>query len=196
MLQQDGYPVYCSTKKILSMSKLTPHFGKDRIPDVINNSGCKMIEVGTTNKTHLKDYQDAINSNTGAIMVAHTSNYKVVGFTHSVDLSDLGKLARKKRIPLIVDLGCGALADFQDLSLPEEPTVLSYIKSAAGVFINNLPVLNESMSVPKMAIVRVNKGDSCITFRCVFLYNTIINILQPGSNNPHIKAESRSTVLE
>ena len=119
---------------IISRGEQVEIGGSFRIPDVILKSGCKMLEIGTTNKTHLKDYQDAINSNTGAIMVAHTSNYKVVGFTHSVDLSDLGKLARKKRIPLIVDLGCGALADFQDLSLPEEPTVLSYIKSAAGVY--------------------------------------------------------------
>jgi L-seryl-tRNA(Ser) seleniumtransferase len=93
-----------------------------------------MVEVGTTNKTHLSDYKDAITKNTGAIMVAHTSNYKVMGFTHSVDLADLGRLARKKRIPLIVDLGCGAIADFQNLNLPHEPSVLSYIKSDAGVY--------------------------------------------------------------
>jgi L-seryl-tRNA(Ser) seleniumtransferase len=93
-----------------------------------------MVEVGTTNKTHLSDYQDAINKNTGAIMVAHTSNYKVMGFTHSVDLAELSRLARKKRIPLIVDLGSGAVADFKNLNLPHEPSVLSYIKPAIGVY--------------------------------------------------------------
>ena len=93
-----------------------------------------MVEVGTTNKTHLSDYQDAITRDTGAIMVAHTSNYKVMGFTHSVNLADLGRLSQKKNIPLLVDLGCGAVADFQHLHLPHEPSVLSYIKSAEGVY--------------------------------------------------------------
>ena len=119
---------------IISRGQQVEIGGSFRIPDVILKSGCKMVEVGTTNKTHLSDYQNAITKDTGAIMVAHTSNYKVMGFTHSVDLSDLGRLARKKRIPLIVDLGCGAMADFQNLNLPNEPTVLSYIKSATGVF--------------------------------------------------------------
>ena len=119
---------------IISRGQQVEIGGSFRIPDVIVKSGCKMVEVGTTNKTHLSDYQDAISKNTGAIMVAHTSNYKVMGFTHSVDLADLGRLARKKRIPLIVDLGCGAVADFQNLNLPHEPSVLSYVKSAAGVY--------------------------------------------------------------
>ena len=119
---------------IISRGELIEIGGSFRIPDVILKSGCKMVEVGTTNKTHLRDYQDAINKNTGAIMVAHTSNYKVMGFTHSVDLVDLGRLAGKKRIPLLVDLGCGAIADFQNLNLPHEPSVLSYIKSASGVY--------------------------------------------------------------
>ena len=119
---------------IISRGEQVEIGGSFRIPDVIVKSGCKMIEVGTTNKTHLKDYENAINKNTGAIMVAHTSNYKVMGFTHTVELSELGKLARKKRIPLLVDLGCGALADFKQIDLPDEPNVLSYVKAANGIF--------------------------------------------------------------
>ena len=119
---------------IISRGQQVEIGGSFRIPDVILKSGCKMVEVGTTNKTHLSDYQNAITKDTGAIMVAHTSNYKVIGFTHSVDLAVLGRLAGKKRIPLLVDLGCGAVADFQNLNLPNEPSVLSYIKSAAGVY--------------------------------------------------------------
>ena len=92
-----------------------------------------MIEVGTTNKTHLQDYENEITPNTGAILVAHTSNYKVMGFTESVKLSELSTLAKRKKIPLILDLGSGAIADFQKLGLPHEPTVLSYLKSGASV---------------------------------------------------------------
>ena len=119
---------------IISRGEQVEIGGSFRIPDVIVKSGCKMIEVGTTNKTHLKDYENAINEHTGAIMVAHTSNYKVMGFTHAVALSELGKLAGKKRIPLLVDLGCGALADFKQIDLPDEPNVLSYVKAANGIF--------------------------------------------------------------
>ena len=107
--------------------------GSFRIPDVITKSGCHMVEVGTTNKTHLKDYENAITSNTGAILVAHTSNYKVVGFTESVSLNELSKLTRKKRIPLLLDLGCGVIADFKKLNLPDELSVQSYVKSGADV---------------------------------------------------------------
>ena len=78
---------------IISRGEQVEIGGSFRIPDVIKKSGCKMVEVGTTNKTHLEDYSDAIDSETGAIMVAHTSNYKVMGFTHSVSLSDFIDLA-------------------------------------------------------------------------------------------------------
>ena len=118
---------------IISRGEQVEIGGSFRIPDVIKKSGCKMVEVGTTNKTHLKDYINAITSDTGAILVAHTSNYKVMGFTESVDLTDLSILAKKKKIPLILDLGSGAIADLKKLGLPYEPTVHSYIKSGASV---------------------------------------------------------------
>ena len=99
--------------------------GSFRIPEVIGKSGCKMVEVGTTNKTHLKDYSNAITNETGAFLIAHTSNFKVMGFTETVDLNKLSSLAKKKKIPLLLDLGSGAIADFHKLGLPHEPTVLS-----------------------------------------------------------------------
>ena len=105
--------------------------GSFRIPDVIKKAGCNLVEVGTTNRTHLKDYQDAISQKTGLLLVAHTSNYIVKGFTKSVEIEDLVLLAKKKRIPLIIDLGSGALADLQKLGLPSEPIVQFYMK--AGV---------------------------------------------------------------
>ena len=118
---------------IISRGEQVEIGGSFRIPDVIKKSGCKMIEVGTTNKTHLQDYENEITPNTGAILVAHTSNYKVMGFTESVDLTALSALAKKKKIPLILDLGSGSIADFQKLGLPHEPTVQSYLKSGASV---------------------------------------------------------------
>ena len=107
--------------------------GSFRIPDVIRKSGCIMVEVGTTNKTHLEDYENSLTANTGAILVAHTSNYKVMGFTESVEMSELSILSKKQKIPLILDLGCGVIADFKKLNLPHESTVISYIKSGADV---------------------------------------------------------------
>ena len=118
---------------IISRGEQVEIGGSFRIPDVIRKSGCNMVEVGTTNKTHLKDYKQAITKNTGAFLVAHTSNYKVLGFTQTVELNDLSALAKKHRIPLILDLGSGAIADFQKLGLPHEPTVRTYLKSGASV---------------------------------------------------------------
>ena len=105
--------------------------GSFRIPDVIEKSACNMVEVGATNKTHLKDYESAIHENTGAILVAHTSNYKVIGFTKDVELTELSALAKRKRVPLLVDLGSGAIADFSNSDMPSRATVSSYLK--AGV---------------------------------------------------------------
>ena len=118
---------------IISRGEQVEIGGSFRIPDVIKKSDCIMVEVGTTNKTHLQDYENEITPNTGAILVAHTSNYKVMGFTESVDLTALCALAKKKKIPLILDLGSGSIADFQKLGLPHEPTVQSYLKSGASV---------------------------------------------------------------
>ena len=116
---------------IISRGQQVEIGGSFRIPDVIEKSGCNMVEIGATNKTHLKDYESAINKNTGAILVAHTSNYKVIGFTKGVELAELSALAKRKRVPLLVDLGSGAIADFSNSDIPSEATVSVYLK--AGV---------------------------------------------------------------
>ncbi|MBC8214571.1 MAG: L-seryl-tRNA(Sec) selenium transferase [Candidatus Marinimicrobia bacterium] len=118
---------------IISRGQQVEIGGSFRIPDVINKSGCQMVEVGTTNKTHFSDYENAITKDTGAILVAHTSNYKVVGFTQEVELLELSKLAKRKRIPLLVDLGSGAIADFNHYGLPNEESVKWYLKSGADL---------------------------------------------------------------
>ncbi len=118
---------------IISRGQQVEIGGSFRIPDVILKSGCIMKEIGTTNKTHLRDYLTAVTPQTGAILVAHTSNYKVKGFTAEVPLSDLADLARKRRIPLLMDLGSGAIADLVSLGLPDEPVVNNFIKMGAQV---------------------------------------------------------------
>lgn len=107
--------------------------GSFRIPDVIRKSGCIMREIGTTNKTHLDDYKNAISENTGAVLVVHTSNFKVKGFTQKVDLSELSSICKKRKIPLIVDLGSGAIADLKSFGLPHEPEVRGFIRGGSDL---------------------------------------------------------------
>jgi len=107
--------------------------GSFRIPDIIRKSHCHLVEVGTTNRTHLKDYDQAVTKNTGVILWAHTSNYVVQGFTKEVPLSDLALLAKKKRIPLVVDLGSGALLNMNKQNLPAEKQVSDVVKTGADV---------------------------------------------------------------
>lgn len=107
--------------------------GSFRIPDIVEKSGAAIREVGTTNRTHLKDYEAATGKNTGCLLWVHTSNYRIQGFTHEVDLKTLADLGRRKRIPVVADLGSGALQDLTALGLPSEPTVSAVIKQGADV---------------------------------------------------------------
>jgi len=116
---------------IISRGQLIEIGGSFRIPEVIAKSSAVLKEVGTTNRTHEKDYINAISSKTGAILYAHTSNYRIEGFTGEVAMTDLAKLACKKRIPLIVDLGSGALFDLEEIDLPKEPVVSDILKQGA-----------------------------------------------------------------
>lgn len=92
-----------------------------------------MVEVGTTNKTHLRDYESALSEKTGVLLKVHTSNYRIVGFTTEVDLLDLVKLGREHKIPLVNDLGSGSLIDFSPYGLTHEPTVQEVIKTGVDV---------------------------------------------------------------
>ena len=97
--------------------------GSFRLPDIMARSGCRLREVGTTNRTHLSDYAEAIGPKTGAVLKAHTSNYAIQGFTASVAEGDLAKLCAERGVPLVVDLGSGALVDLSHFGLSHEPTV-------------------------------------------------------------------------
>ncbi len=118
---------------IISRGELVEIGGAFRIPDVMESAHCTLKEVGTTNRTHLKDYVTAINANTGLLMKVHTSNYEICGFTNSVAASDLCKLAVEKDIPFVSDLGSGSLVDLRQYSLPHEPTVKDTIDSGADL---------------------------------------------------------------
>ena len=108
---------------IISRGQLIEIGGAFRIPEVMMQSGAKMVEIGTTNKTHLRDYENAITDKTGAIMVAHPSNYRVLGFTQEVPIEKLVPLAKSHNIPIIYDLGGGVFIDLEKYNLPHEPIV-------------------------------------------------------------------------
>lgn len=116
---------------IISRGQLVEIGGGFRVPDVMAQSGARLVEVGTTNRTHLWDYREAITENTAAILVAHHSNFKVIGFTGEPELNDLAHLATEHGLLLLYDQGSGALLDTAAYGLAHEPTVQEGL--AAGV---------------------------------------------------------------
>jgi L-seryl-tRNA(Ser) seleniumtransferase len=124
----------CQGKEvIISRSQLVEIGGGFRVPDVMAQSGAKLVEVGTTNRTHLRDYENAINENTAAIMVAHHSNFKIIGFTTEPDLAELAELAHAHAIPLLYDQGSGAMFDTSEFGLAPEPTVLDGLQAGCDI---------------------------------------------------------------
>jgi L-seryl-tRNA(Ser) seleniumtransferase len=118
---------------IISRGQLIEIGGSFRIPDVMAQSGAIMVEVGATNRTHLRDYVNAITDNTAAIMRAHASNYKVIGFTESVPLDALAELAHERGLILLDDIGSGAIIDPAQFGLSNEPTVGASLAAGADL---------------------------------------------------------------
>jgi L-seryl-tRNA(Ser) seleniumtransferase len=118
---------------IVSRGQLIEIGGAFRIPDVMQQSGCRMVEVGTTNRTHLRDYKNAITPETAMLLRVHTSNYKITGFTKEVSLEELVALGREAKVLVVDDLGSGALIDLSKYGLPKEPLVQESVKAGADV---------------------------------------------------------------
>ena len=125
---------FCENKEVIvSRGQQVEIGGSFRIPEVISKAGCIMKDVGATNKTYTEDYKNAISDETGAILYAHTSNYRVVGFTKEIDIEGIAKISRKSKIPFILDAGSGCIANFDKFNMPAEKTVRGYFKKGADI---------------------------------------------------------------
>ena len=161
------------TEVIVSRGQLIEIGGSYRLPDVMECSGAKLKEVGTTNKTHLSDYENAIGENTGALLRVHPSNFEVVGFTKSVSTKELVEIGKKHGVPVIDDIGSGALLDFAKYGLNDEPITQDSIRDGAdvvlfsgdklvggpqcGIIIGKKEYVEKILKNPLMRAMRVDK---------------------------------------
>lgn len=124
----------CNDKEaVVSRGELVEIGGSFRVPEVMRFSNASLVEIGTTNRTHLYDYENAISENTGVFLKVHTSNYKILGFTEAVEIEELVELGGKNDIPVYEDIGSGVLVDYSKYGFVYEPTVQASIKKGIDV---------------------------------------------------------------
>ena len=152
----------------------------------MRKAGCRLVEVGTTNRTHLEDFEDAITGKTAMVMRVHWSNFKITGFTASVDQEILADLCKKRKIPFIEDLGSGTLLEMEKFGLPREPTIQSsLIKGTdlvlfscdkllggpqAGIIAGNKELIKKIKRNPLRRCLRVGKLTLCAVDSVLRMY--------------------------
>ncbi len=157
---------------IVSRGELIEIGGSFRLPEVLERGGATMVEVGTTNRTSVADFEEALNRRTGALLSAHWSNYSIEGFVARVDIRDLARLGDRYGIPVIHDLGSGALADVDVLRMPGEMTVGESVSAGAHV----VTFSGDKMLGGPQAGIAVGTADSIARMR----RNPLMRALRPG----------------
>lgn len=158
---------------IVSRGELVEIGGSFRVPAVMEQSGAKLVDVGTTNKTHPEDYIEAINEETGVLLKVHTSNYRIMGFTESVGLDELVKIGREHNVPVVEDIGSGVLIDLSKYGLEHEPTVQESIEAGieilsfsgdkllggpqAGIIVGKKEYIDKMKKNPLTRAIRIDK---------------------------------------
>jgi L-seryl-tRNA(Ser) seleniumtransferase len=157
---------------VISRGELVQIGGGFRVPEIMQQSGVSLKEVGTTNQTYIKDYEAALSQNTALLLKVHQSNFVMKGFTHETSLSELKALAEKHNLPLVYDLGSGALLDSAEFGLGHEPTVQEALSGAdivcfsgdkllggpqAGVILGKKEYVDKLRQHPLMRVIRIDK---------------------------------------